>query len=120
MKEKQATENGANGCTSTGAPVSQEYAAGELQKGAPIVERTKIYFPEAPDADKKQALDLRYRYWPDRQSWESNVITGKNISSVHRLGTADNGMDILLCKFKSGVDVRDFGIFLGYVSPELK
>ena len=113
MAEKQTTEG-------RGTPTPQKYIAGALPTGAHVAERTKIYFPEVPDADKKPALDLRYRYYPGHQSWESNVVREKNISSVHRLGTADNGMDILLCKFKSGVDVRDFGIFLGYVSPELK
>jgi hypothetical protein len=114
MAEKQTTEE-------QGTPTTPKYAAGDLQKGAHVVGRTKIYFPEVPDADKKPAVDLRYRYYPGDQSWATVLIGGEEIvSSVHRLGTADNGMDILLCKFKSGVDVRDFGIFLGYISPELK
>jgi hypothetical protein len=116
MAEKQTTEG-------QGTPAPQKYIAGDLQKGAPIVERPKIYFPEVPDADKKPAVDFKYRYLSGSKIWSTH-ITGEDVmclmESIHRLGTADNGMDILLCKFKRGVDERDFGIFLGYVSPELK
>lgn len=124
MTEKQTTEKRAKGYTSTGAPISQEYAAGELQKGAPIVERTKIYFPEVPEADKQPAVDLRYRYYSGDKTWGDLSLRNADFSdlveSVHRLGTADNGMDILLCEFKDGVAARDFSICLGYISPELK